>query len=134
MPLLLFVAVAYSSSGCAGYPVEPMDPGRAAPSAPEYAAVCVDTRTHLRVQDDDCTNAPTQWEVPAGTNEDDDVIVFSGGGYHGWVYYGTGSATPQIGYRAQGGTFTTPKATATGKLPTIQRGGLGVSSNGSSAS
>lgn len=129
MALVAAVSSCYLLSGCemaAEPPAPPVD----------YAMVCVDPRTHNRVEDELCGEDGPDFTVPPGVHDDTDVIVLAGGRSYGWYYYGAdkGLAAPSIGSRAKGGTFTTPKTNGVrppvGRAPQsgglVQRGGFGV--------
>jgi hypothetical protein len=70
----------------------------------DYAAVCVDPETQVRVDDDQC--------------DDDREYNGVGGGFF-WYYLGASSRVPAVGTAATGGTFR--GSTLRG---TVQRGGL----------
>lgn len=123
-PVLLLVpamAALYLTVSACDYDVEPYEPQSA---SADYAGICVDPRTYLRVDDALCQGASEEFTTPPGHRDGDTMLVFSGG--YGWYYYGSGTTVPPVGSRASGGTFTTPKGT------TIQRGGFGIRANGSS--
>lgn len=100
----------------------------------DYAAVCTDPRTEMRVDDAQCAGAPEQY---AGSNGLDSGSSFV------WFYMPTGGgySAPPVGQRvtAGSGQYTTPTAPGGGKAPVVarsgavpsgggavQRGGLGV--------
>lgn len=127
MALVSAVSSWYLLTGCEAATEPPVD----------YAMVCVDPRTHNRVEDELCRDATGDFTTPAGMRDDTDVIVFSGGGGYGWYYYGAdkGLTAPGVGGRATGGSFTTPKINGGVRAPSgatpktgglVQRGGFGV--------
>lgn len=83
------------------------------PQEYDYVAMCTDSRTGNRVEDDQCGTAPQE---------------FSGGTEPSflWFYVPTsgGYTAPPVGQRIAGtaGSYTTPKA-GKGGAPAIQRGG-----------
>lgn len=83
--------MAASLSGCA--------------SSADYAAVCVDPQTELRVDDDQC--------------DDDDEYHGGGGGGFFWYYLAANRTVPGLGSPVSGGTWN--GSTLNG---TVQRGGL----------
>ena len=90
--------------------------GNDEPEDPDYGAVCVDSQTQQRVDDDQCG--------------DDYRGGGPGVGLFAWYFLSRGLVAPALGQRVAGGTFTAP-ATGTirrGVNPgggTIARGGFG---------
>jgi hypothetical protein len=85
--------------------------------APDYAAVCVDPHTRLRIDDDQCDTAIEEFD-----GSDDQAIHSPGaGGY--WYYYGThqGVNAPPVGRQVTGGTFTRPHTPRPGQPGTPDR-------------
>lgn len=137
LTLVSIVSSCYLAAGCDAAPEPP-------PPPVDYAMVCVDPRTHNRVEDELCGEDGQDFTTPPGLHDDTDVIVFAGGRSYGWYYYGAdkGLSAPAVGGRVRGGSFTTPKANGVrppvGLAPKsgglVQRGGLGVSGGGKGGS
>ena len=77
--------------------------GAEEPEDPDYGAVCVNSQTQERVEDDECG---------------DDRGGGGGGGLFAWYFLSRGAFAPGIGQRVGGGTFTPPGNT------TLRRGGI----------
>lgn len=94
---------------------------------PEYAAVCMDQRTNVRLDDDACGD----W--------DDDGVGHTAGTYFMWLPIGNGVDVPPVGrpLAAGQGVRTIPQGTPVAKgAPKagggITRGGLGQTAKGAS--
>jgi hypothetical protein len=78
----------------------------------DYAGVCVDERTNVRVDDAQCRSGPS---LP----------------YYGWYFIHTGRTFPRVGVPVLGGSFTRPAAGSVhlGGVSTnggvVTRGGFG---------
>ncbi|GAA2785971.1 hypothetical protein [Saccharopolyspora taberi] len=128
--LVPWVAAAYALSACASgasstvTPSPPTSSPRPAPPpitpAPDpgdyqdYVAVCVDSSTQQRIDDEECQDSPTEVSDPG-----------SHPGVGAWWYYystiGGGYAAP-VGSKVFGGSFITPTSKS-GAQPVIGRQG-----------
>lgn len=109
----LTTLVAASLTGCGG-------------SEADNQAVCVDTETEVRVDDEECDDV-------------DDDYHGSGAGFY-WYYFRAGSSAPPVGGRILTGTGTYDSSSLSGSTKkggvsssggTIERGGWGGSKSSS---
>jgi hypothetical protein len=87
----------------------------------DYAQVCQERRTEVRVEDDKCSDQARS------------------SGSYGWYFYQTHQSTgiPAVGSKLSGGTTTIPagksaKSGVASKGGTVSRGGFGTSAKGGS--
>ena len=86
----------------------------------DFAGVCVDKQTQVRVDDEQC---------------DDNNTVYRSGGY-GWYFIPLGTSAASVGSRVTGGTYSDPGTSASrGGVSrsggTVARGGFGGGDGGS---
>jgi hypothetical protein len=92
----------------------------------DFAAICADTTTGLRVDDTECDAAPDDY---SGTDTDAptyaaEILAAGATSAAMWYYLSTRNRViaPAIGTRALNGTYTTPYYAIDGRLPHIARG------------
>lgn len=115
------------AAGLTGYAVGNDDDQQATADA-DYGAVCVDSQTQQRVDDDQCD--------PEGS----DRGYGGGGGFVGWYFLPIGGRYPAVGAPISGATRSLPAGASVsrgGLAPsggTVSRGGFGTSNNTSARS
>ncbi|PFG98036.1 hypothetical protein A8924_5535 [Saccharopolyspora erythraea NRRL 2338] len=104
----------------------------------DHVAVCVDPETEVRLPDEDCEDAPTDYTDVSGQHVGVAAL---------WYHYSTsaGAFAAPVGTRVSGGSYTTPKTGPSGQTAavgragsvpttggTIPRGGFGTGTSGTS--